>query len=331
MGKIYKLITHMLNMKVKLDIKDKKILELLEQNSRLSNSQIARKVKLSKPAVEYRLKRFERNKLIFSFQTAIDFTKLGYSQYKTYFKFQNATPSNEKEIIDYWKKSKNVIWIAEIRGNWDLSVSILAKSNFEFGQILNKFMNSFSQFILKKDVLLTEYSPYYAVQHQKKGSEFVYGKPAETYKIDEIDSKILKILSTDARISILDLAKKTKLSRDIVNYRIKKLLKNEIIVQYKLIPDFDKLGFFYYKVIFRTKNLNEKEQKRLENYLVEHKKAKQLLKLIGSWDFEIEFEVDNEDELYKVLNELRKEFSNIIRDFSIIRVKKTHKFNYFPF
>ena len=48
-------------MAVKLDLKDKKILTLFDENARLSNSQIAKRVGLSKPAVEYRLKRLEKN------------------------------------------------------------------------------------------------------------------------------------------------------------------------------------------------------------------------------------------------------------------------------
>jgi Lrp/AsnC family leucine-responsive transcriptional regulator len=67
-------------MVIKLDLKDKKILTLLDEDARLSNSQIAKKVGLSKPAVEYRLKRFEKNNLIFQYYTIIDFTKLDLSQ-----------------------------------------------------------------------------------------------------------------------------------------------------------------------------------------------------------------------------------------------------------
>ena len=52
-------------MSIKLDVKDWKILTLLDENARYSNSQIAKKVGLSKPAVEYRLKRFEKNRIIF--------------------------------------------------------------------------------------------------------------------------------------------------------------------------------------------------------------------------------------------------------------------------
>ena len=61
-------------MVIKLDVKDKKILTLLDENSRLSNSQIAKKVGLSKPAVEYRLRRFEKNKIVFSTQNNYFFT-----------------------------------------------------------------------------------------------------------------------------------------------------------------------------------------------------------------------------------------------------------------
>src|SRR3989344_4469294 len=132
--------------KIKLDIKDKKILTLLDEDARYSNSQIAKKVGLSKPAVEYRLKRFEKNKIIFQYYVVIDFTKLGYSQYKIYFKFQNTTLEDEQKIVEYWNKDKNSVWVAQIRGRWDLAISILARNNFEFGKILSQFMNKYSKF-----------------------------------------------------------------------------------------------------------------------------------------------------------------------------------------
>ena len=48
--KIYIHIPHINNM-IALDLKDKKLLTALDENSRYSNSQIAKKVGLSKPAV----------------------------------------------------------------------------------------------------------------------------------------------------------------------------------------------------------------------------------------------------------------------------------------
>jgi len=320
-------------MPVKIDLKDKKILTLLDENARLSNSQIARKVKLSKPSIEYRLKRLEKNKVIFQYYTVIDFTKLGYSQYKIYFKFQDTTIENEQNMIDYWKHDKNSVWVAQIRGRWDLAVSVLASSNYIFGQILSKFMKQHSRFILEKDVLLTEYSPIYARAYltETKNSEFVYGIHNQAIHLDETEKKLLKNLATNARINIVDLAAKTKLTRDVINYRLKKLAKEKIIVQYRCYLNLPNLGINHYKIIFRTKNLDEQSEKELKSYVAHHKKATQLLKLIGSWDLEIEFETQNEDELYKILTDIRKKFSRIIRDFDIIRITETYKYDYYPF
>ena len=320
-------------MVIKLDLKDKKILTLLDEDARLSNSQIAKKVGLSKPAVEYRLRRVEKNKVIFKFYTVIDFTKLRYSQYKIYFKFQNTTLEDEQKIIDYWNKDKNSVWVAQIRGRWDLAVSILARSNFEFGKILSRFMNQFSKFILEKDVLLTEYSPIYAREYltETKPAEFVYGVPSKNYELDEMDKKILKELSKNARINIVDLAEKTNLTRDVINYRLKKLTKEKIIVQYRCYLNLQNLNINHYKIIFRTKNFDEQSEKGIKSYVTQHKKATQFLKLIGSWDLEIEFETENEDELYKILTDIRKIFSNVIRDFDILRITETYKYDYFPF
>lgn len=318
---------------IKLDLKDRKILALLDENARYSNSQIAKKVQLSKPAVEYRINRLEKNKVIFQYYTVIDFTRLGYSQYKIYFKFQNTSIGDEDKINRYWEENNNSVWVAQIRGRWDLAVSIIATTNFEFGKILSKFMDKFSKFILEKDVLLTEYSPIYEREYlaQTKKSEFTYGIPKENYPIDETDKKILKELATNARISIVDLADKIKLTRDIINYRLKKLLNEKVIVQFRCYPRLHLIGVNHYKLILRTKNLDEKSEAKIKEYISQHKKATQFLKLIGSWDLELEFETEGEDELYSILNDIRKNFSDIIRDFDILRITETYKYNYFPF
>jgi len=320
-------------MTLKIDIKDQKILSLLDNNSRLSNSQIAKKVRLSKPTVEYRINRLEKNKVIFQYYTIINFTKLGYSQYKIYFKFQNTNLETEQKIIDYWVQTNNSAWVAKIRGRWDLAVSLLAKSNFEFGRNLNDFMNRFSQYILGKEVLLTEYSPIYAREYltDSKPSEFIYGTNNEEYELDKIDEKIITALSVNARIHITELSKQLKLSRDIINYRMKKLIKDKIIIKYRCELNLSIIGIKQYKLILRTKCFSEENERKVKTYVKQHKKAVQLLKLIGSWDLEIEWEVANEDECYQVINEFRNFFSDIIREYDIIHIIKVYKYNYFPF
>jgi len=61
--------------------------------------------------------------------------------------------------------------------------------------------------------------------------------------IDKIDQKILLELLRDSRISISLLSKKLKISRDVANYRINKMVENNIIRNFITEIDVEKLGF----------------------------------------------------------------------------------------
>jgi DNA-binding Lrp family transcriptional regulator len=315
--------------KIKLDAKDRKLLEILKENSRYSNSQIAKKIGLSKPAVEYRLQRFEKNKIIFAYYSIIDFTKLGYSQYKLYFKFQNCSIEDEEKMVGYWMRDQNSVWVAQTRGKWDLAVSIIARSNYELGKITKEFLNKYSKFILEKDVLLTEYSPVYL--RTNNSSKFTYGTPSKSKELDESDKKILSEISNNARINIVDLAEKTKLTRDVISYRLKKLKEEGVLINFSCYPHLEKINKNLHKLILRTKNFDEKTEQSFEEYCSKLKQSTQFLKLIGSWDLEVEFETESEDELYQIIKEIREKFSEVIRDFDILKIIETFKLNFYPF
>ena len=107
-------------MSIKLDLKDRRILYHLDIDSRATLNQLAKKAGLSKQVLAYRLKNLVKTGVIKQFYTTINFSKLGYTHYKLYLKFQNVSPEKEKEIVEYWVSRKNVAWVASCRGRWDL-------------------------------------------------------------------------------------------------------------------------------------------------------------------------------------------------------------------
>ncbi len=66
------------NCKMKIDKKDKEILNILVENSKLSYRQIAKKVKVSVATALNRVKKLEEEKLIRNYTTIIDYEKAGY-------------------------------------------------------------------------------------------------------------------------------------------------------------------------------------------------------------------------------------------------------------
>lgn len=319
---------------MKLDLKDKKILYELDLNSRATLNEIAKKVGLSKQVVDYRLKNLIKEEVIQQFYTIINFSKLGYTQYKLYLKFQNVNLGREKEIIDYWTQNKNSVWVASCRGRWDLVVSILAKDINEFGEILNNFINKYGIFVLEKDVLITQISPVFTkayLTESKEKRKFTYGGEIEHYELDPIDEKILRILSTNARRTILEIMDKLNLTRDVINYRMKKLTKDDILSQYRISINLDKISHKLYKIILRLHSLTPEKEKQLMTYIASHPHGMQYLKLVGSWDVELEFEVKDDEQLHSILLEIRDKFSDIIRDYDTLLIHQEHKLNYYPF
>ncbi len=319
---------------MELDIKNKKILYELDLNSRATLNEIAKKVGLSKQVVDYRLKNLIKEDVIKQFYTVVNFSKLGYTQYKLYLKFQNINVEKEKEVIDYWIQNKNSVWVASCRGRWDLAVSILAKDINNFGEILSNFINKYGIFVLEKDVLITQISPVftkaYLIEKREK-RKFTYGGEIEHYELDNIDEKILRLLSINARLTILEIMAQLSLTRDVINYRMKKLTKDNILSQYRISVNLDKISHKLYKIILRLHSLTLEKEKQLMTYIASHPHGMQYLKLVGSWDVELEFEVKDDEQLHEILLDIRNKFSEIIRDYDTLLIHQEHKLNYYPF
>ncbi|MBU0460744.1 MAG: winged helix-turn-helix transcriptional regulator, partial [Nanoarchaeota archaeon] len=110
----------------KLDLKDRKILHELDLNARQSDSEIAKKVGLTRDSVRYRIKKLEDQGYINYFMTLLNSMKLGYNWYRTFFKFQNLSVEKEQEIINWLKERAS--WITKVEGIWDLNTGIFVKN-----------------------------------------------------------------------------------------------------------------------------------------------------------------------------------------------------------
>lgn len=65
-------------MKVTLDEKDRTILQLLQEDARASNAELARRVALSAPGLQKRLRKLEQSGVITGYVTLVDEESLGY-------------------------------------------------------------------------------------------------------------------------------------------------------------------------------------------------------------------------------------------------------------
>ena len=120
---------------MRIDLKDKKLLYWLDQNSRATNKELGRRIGLSEQAIGYKIRRLEDEGFIKKYVTFVNTPALGYEHYKVLLRLRNVTLEKEKEIITLLVKNENIRWVVSCSGKWDINFSIVARGSEDFTTI----------------------------------------------------------------------------------------------------------------------------------------------------------------------------------------------------
>ncbi len=326
----------MINMPcIDLDLKDRKILYELDLGARQSLSSIGRKVGLSKEVVNYRINRLTELGIIKGFYARIDSSRVGLVIFRTFIKLQNILPEKEKEIVDYLISRPEVGWCVGVQGNWHLNLLFWARDN-------NHYLSFWKEFKAKYGNFISDYwtSVYGWFMNLPKG--FLVGKKPQSFNpfisgmqqkadLDELDLKILKIISANSRTPLIDIASQLGVSDKVVSYRLKRLEKEKVISGYGISLDLEKMGYEYWKIHLNLKNYSEKRFKEMNNFCVQYPNIVYTDELIGGADFEIEGFFRGYSEVQFFMKQLREKFDDILRDYGILLYYREYKLNLFPY
>ena len=310
---------------------DKKIMYELDLDARIPVTTLSKKIRASKETVSFRIKRLLKENYLKGFYTVFNTSKLGMYYYKIYLKFHEATPEIEKRIIKFIKDYKTSAYVGSTEGNYDLISLILVKSARDFTSFLDLLGDKFGKYILEKDIHIVTISHRLNEKFLYAGSSSkhsYYQDKLENIKIDEIDKQLLQIISNNARISLVDLARKMKVDAKVAQYRLKKLEKKGIIIAYVSSPNFDKLSLRFIQLNFNLKN--RKIIPEIIDFFDKTKTCLFALELIGKYDLTVEIHIKDEEELRKVLDKFKEQFVNQYNKYDILNIYKEHEIIWLP-
>ncbi len=301
-----------------LDLYDKKILFELEKDSSQSVSEIAKKIKRSKEFVNFRIHRLEKEKIILGYSAIVDMSKLGYFTFRIYLRWQNMTQEQKQKFYDQVKIKENVWTTTVLHGKWDFAFFIGVKSTESFHQIWNEIQLNYKDKIAENKIAI--YSPVHNFNKRffmdfNKAPEVIeriYGKGPLT-DFDELDEKIIQLYAGKVRTTFPIIAKQLSVTSETIRKRIITMEKKKIIVGYKINPNLQKMGFQGYRVDFLLNSV--KRNKELFEYLKQHKYFYQINKSIGGADFETEIVVKDLSHLLDILEEVVKQFNDVIKGY----------------
>jgi DNA-binding Lrp family transcriptional regulator len=132
-------------------------------------------------------------------------------------------------------------------------------------------------------------------------------------KLDIKDRKILAQLDLNARTHISTIAKNVGLSRQVTEYRIKRLEQKKILIGYYTILNTSKLGYLYCRIHLNLRSTSSKDEKEIISKIKEIENVIWLSQQQGEkWEIAIVALVKNFLELDKIYKEIIFEHNNYI-------------------
>ncbi len=318
--------------KAKLDVKDKKILSIFSANSRMPLTQLSKKVSLSRDAVNYRIKNYEKNGVIQGYRTMVNMSKFGYKSNHLFIKLNNPTKEIEQAIVHKLIETSCVRAIIKFSGAYDFEIAFIAKDVEELDKTLTKLDTICSDYLQDRELLMIS-NTFIAETFPKSFSEYKIQKDFKkklNQKIDKKDIEILKIISENALLPLYEIAEKVRLSADAVNYRIKNMISSDVIIKFIPVINYTSLDYNLHTILLNINGLNEEKEKILKGFLSADKNTLWAVKTIGRYNVLIYLLVKNIEDLQDTVMKLRSLFPKQINHYETLIAYEEYKYIYFP-
>ena len=137
----------------------------------------------------------------------------------------------------------------------------------------------------------------------------------------------LGILSKNARETLIDISKKTKIDQDKVRYRIKNLNNFGVIKGYYTRTNKHRLGLSTYLLLLDVGyNLTNKER----ILLIKRENIFYMKECIGNWNLLLVFYAEDNKELKDTLDFIKNGFKNNLHNYELLILLERYNFNPFP-
>ncbi len=181
-------------------------------------------------------------------------------------------------------------------------------------------------FVLSARTLFPPHNLFNVPAHKTPFPSFIH--PASPISFDRLDLALLERLSSDCRVSYVELADAFHISRETVRYRIHRLIKARVITKFQPVINLFLLGFEAYMLMIKLVRPTQKEN--IATFIASTHQCNTLLLTETLFDFVCFINLKNNKEFRAFENELTSRFKDAIYEYSFEIIKKQNKLDWFP-
>lgn len=306
--------------------RERKILSVVQLNARATAQELARRSRTRVHTIHYALKRLTERKVIRPF-TVVNPHILGLTDYCVFLRTEGATSGTRASIVRTCI-AENVGYLAELSGKYQWSFSLFGSSVLPVQRLLANLSKALPGVgLVSSFAIRTEWTLLGTKFTKSTGSESPSIRrrlSGTTLTLDDTDSRILNLLLLRPLDSYLALSKSLSVSEGTVRRRVAKLIDDQVILGFAYYIDTAPLGWVSCRALITCRYNDEKFYSELFRFAAAHPLIYEFVRCLGSWDYELNFEVDSMHKAGDFIQELYDRFGARIHSAELITKIKTH-------
>lgn len=298
------------------------VLSRLESNGRASYARIGRDLGMSKERVKRSAERLKVKGVVTQYSAVVNITRLGFTPYVTYVQLISCNEKMRHNILRKLCTYRDIYWVSRMGGKFDLLFALAAPSIRVFAirlsEIQAEFDGKFGKLAINTRLQTIQFPRNYLAKRAPSRTSTTpakplsFGKDFDATELSEVDTRLINVLAVNARLPATLLARELSLPRTTVQRHLRRLEQAGIIQGYVANVQVSTLGYETYRLLLMTANRRPQLFDEIYEFARKSDHVTYIDFGIGEWDIELTCEVRRQQDLQKILLELRSEFADRI-------------------
>ena len=138
----------------KIDETDKKILKKILKNGKISTTQIAQELNITRNTVYSKIKSLTKNEIIQGYSTLIHPEIYNFQIYQLMVNFNTVDEKTKKIFYQYCASNKNIIFYVDCVGKWNFEITCEVENQIKLQEIINEIRTEFQEVLLNIEIIL---------------------------------------------------------------------------------------------------------------------------------------------------------------------------------
>lgn len=143
-------------------------------------------------------------------------------------------------------------------------------------------------------------------------------------KLDMVDRKILLELDNNARITFSKIGKKLRIGKNNVQYRVKSLIKDGVIISFVTQFSIGNLGLFLGKIYMQIAGVTDQTRQEIYDYLIRDKRLNWVAECEGRWNLMIAGYIENVKQLDSIKRDFFRKYEEYVTAYDVVFVVEAY-------